>query len=105
MDITVSVRHFELDNEVRQYAAEAAENAFKEFRLKISSVNIVLDLQRNLISAHIDVAVKERPVSADSAAYDNPLKAVDDVILKAATQLRRYLDKKQDHKRPAEVPA
>ena len=98
MDITVSVRHFELDNEVRDYAVKAAENAFSEFRLRISSVNIVLDLQRNLITAHLDAAVKEHPVTAASQAYDNVYKAIDDVIAKASAQMRRYLDKKQDHK-------
>ncbi len=98
MDITVSVRHFELDNEVREYAVKSAEAAFSEFRLRISSVNIVLDLQRNLITAHLDAAVKEHPVTAASQAYDNVYKAIDDVIAKASAQMRRYLDKKQDHK-------
>ena len=98
MDITVSVRHFELDNEVRDYAVKSAEAAFSEFRLRISSVNIVLDLQRNLITAHLDAAVKEHPVTAASQAYDNVYKAIDDVIAKASVQMRRYLDKKQDHK-------
>ena len=98
MDITVSVRHFELDNEVRDYAVKSAEAAFSEFRLRISSVNIVIDLQRNLITAHLDAAVKEHPVTAASQAYDNVYKAIDDVIAKASAQMRRYLDKKQDHK-------
>ena len=98
MDITVSVRHFELDNEVRDYAVKSAEAAFSEFRLRISSVNIVLDLQRNLITAHLDAAVKEHPITAASQAYDNVYKAIDDVIAKASAQMRRYLDKKQDHK-------
>jgi len=99
MDITVSVRHFELDNEVRDYAVQAAENAFSEFRLRISSVNIVLDMQRNTITAHLDAAVKEHPVTASSQAFDNVYKAIDEVVAKAAAQMRRYLDKKQDHKR------
>ena len=98
MDITVSVRHFELDNEVRDYAVKSAEAAFSEFRLRISSVNIVLDLQRNLITAHLEAAVKEHPVTAASQADDNVYKAIDDVIAKASAQMRRYLDKKQDHK-------
>ena len=98
MDITVSVRHFELDNEVRDYAVKSAEAAFSEFRLRISSVNIVLDLQRNLITAHLDAAVKEHPVTAASQAYDNVYKAIDEAVAKAAAQMRRYLDKKQDHK-------
>ena len=98
MDITVSVRHFELDNEVREYAVKSAEAAFSEFRLRISSVNIVLDLQRNLITAHLDAAVKDHPVTAASQAFDNVYKAIDEAVAKASAQMRRYLDKKQDHK-------
>ena len=98
MDITVSVRHFELDNEVRDYAVKAAEDAFSEFRLRISSVKIVLDLQRNLITAHLEAAVKDHPVTAASQAFDNVYKAIDEVVAKASAQMRRYLDKKQDHK-------
>ena len=98
MDLTVSVRHFELDNEVRDYAVKAAEDAFSEFRLRISSVKIVLDLQRNLITAHLDAAVKDHPVTAASQAFDNVYKAIDEVVAKAAAQMRRYLEKKQDHK-------
>ena len=98
MDITVGVRHFELDNEVRDYAVKAAEDAFSEFRLRISSVKIVLDLQRNLITAHLDAAVKDHPITAASQAFDNVFKAIDEVVAKAAAQMRRYLDKKQDHK-------
>ena len=98
MDITVSVRHFELDNEVRDYAVKSAEAAFSEFRLRISSVNIVLDLQRNLITAHLDAAVKDHPVTAASQAFDNVYKAIDEAVAKASAQMRRYLDKKQDHK-------
>ena len=98
MDITVSVRHFELDNEVRDYAVKSAEAAFSEFRLRISSVNIVLDLQRNTITAHLDAAVKDHPITAASQAFDNVYKAIDEVVAKAVAQMRRYLDKKQDHK-------
>ena len=99
MDITVSVRHFELDNEVRDYAVKAAEDAFSEFRLRISSVKIVLDMQRNTITAHLDAAVTDHPITAASQAFDNVYKAIDEVVAKAAAQMRRYLDKKQDHKR------
>lgn len=98
MEITVSVRHFTLSNEIRDYAKSAIEGAFAEFRLKISHADIVLDMQRNLVSASLSVAIKENPVSAASTAYDNVYKAIDEAVEKAATQARKYLDKKQDHK-------
>ena len=55
-------------------------------------------MQRNLVSASLSVAIKENPVSAASTAYDNVYKAIDEAVEKAATQARKYLDKKQDHK-------
>lgn len=98
MEITVSVRHFELSNEIREYAKDAIEAAFAEFRLKISHADLVLDLQRNMTSASLSVAIKDNPVSAVSAAYDNVYKAIEEVVDKCSTQARKYLDKKQDHK-------
>lgn len=101
MDISVNARHFELDSLVRNYATEAVEQAFGsgDFRLKISGVKLMFDLQRSLYSARIEVAVKDHPVSAESSAYDNLTKAIDDAVSKAEVQIRRYLDKKQDHKK------
>ncbi|MBO5959145.1 MAG: hypothetical protein J6Q65_03385, partial [Lentisphaeria bacterium] len=48
MDVVVSVRHFDLNDEIKQYAADTVNAAFGEFRLKISNVNLVLDMQKNL---------------------------------------------------------
>ena len=98
MEVTISVRHFEIGNEVRQYAANAVEGAFSEFRLKINGASMVLDMQRNLITASLSIAVKGNPVTATSSAFDNVYKAIDEVVAKASAQMRRYLDKKQDHK-------
>ena len=97
MEITISVRHLEIGNEVRQYAESAIEGAFSEFRLKINGASMVLDMQRNLITASLSIAVKGNPVTAASSAFDNVYKAIDEAVEKAATQARRYLDRKQDH--------
>ena len=101
MEINVTVRHFTINNEIKQHATDAMEAAFSEFRLRISSVNMVLDMQRNLITASINVGIKENPVMATSAAYDNAYKAIDEAIEKAAVQARKFLDKKQDHNKGA----
>ena len=49
MDVVVSVRHFELNDEIKQHAVDTVKAAFGEFRLKISNVNLVLDMQKNLV--------------------------------------------------------
>ncbi len=101
MDVTVSVRHFELNDEIKQHAIDTVNAAFSEFRLKISNVNLVLDMQKNQIKASIAVAIKDYPVGVESACYDNPYKAIDEVVTKAETQARKYLDKKQEHRATA----
>ena len=98
MDVVVSVRHFELNDEIKQHAVDTVKAAFGEFRLKISNVNLVLDMQKNLVKATISVAIKDYPIGVESAAYDNVYKAIDEVVTKAETQARKYLDKKQDHR-------
>ncbi len=98
MDVTISVRHFELNDEIKQYAVDTVNAAFSEFRLKISNANLVLDMQKNLVKASIAVSVKDYPIGVESASYDNVYKAIDEVVTKAETQARKYLDKKQDHR-------
>ncbi len=59
---------------------------------------MILDLQRNLITANLTVSIKESPVASTSNAYDNVYKAIDEAVDKAATQARKYLEKKQEHR-------
>ena len=82
----------------KQHAVDTVKAAFGEFRLKISNVNLVLDMQKNLVKATISVAIKDYPIGVESAAYDNVYKAIDEVVTKAETQARKYLDKKQEHR-------
>ena len=98
MDVVVSVRHFELEEDVKRYAVNQANAAFGEFRLKISGISIVLDMQKNQFKASITVDIKDNPVCADSALFDAPCKAIDEAIGKAENQARRYIDKKQGHR-------
>ncbi len=101
MDVVVSVRHFELNDEIKQYAVDTINGAFGEFRLKISNANLVLDMQKNLVKASISVSIKDYPIGVESSAYDNVYKAIEEVVTKAVTQARKYLDKKQEHRSAA----
>lgn len=103
MEVTVSVRHMEFNESVKQFAIDTVNAAFDEFRLKISKANIVLDMQRNLVKAALTVSVKDNPVSASSEAYDNVYKAIEEAVAKAAAQTRKYLDRKQDHNKAQSI--
>lgn len=98
MDVVVSVRHFELNDEIKQHVIDTVNAAFGEFRLKISSVNVVLDMQRNIVKASISLGIKDYPVSAEGEGIDNVYKAIDEAVTKAENQARRYLEKKQAHR-------
>ena len=73
MEITVSVRHFELINEVRDYAKSAIEGAFAEFRLKISHADLVLDMQRNMVTASLSEEDKLIKLSSSVTFFVNIL--------------------------------
>lgn len=98
MDVIVSVRHFELNDEIKKQAVDMINAAFGEFRLKISQVSLVLDMQKELVKASINVGIKDYPVTAESAGYDTVYKALEEVLTKSEIQARRYLDKKQEHR-------
>ncbi len=99
MDISVNARHVQYNDEIKNIAQTAIQEAFCDFRLKISSVNMVLDFQKNQTKATITVAIKDAPVHAASESHENISKAISGAIDKAVTQTRKYLDKKQDHKK------
>ena len=99
MDITVNARHVEYNDEIKNFAMDSIQAAFCDFRLKNSSINMMLELQKNQTKATITVAIKNYPVNAVSESNENIYKAIGGAIEKAAIQTRKYLDKKQDHKK------
>lgn len=99
MEIIISARHFDLTQAIKDHATASIEAAFADLKLKISKVTMVIDIQKNMTKASVLVAIKGVPVEAASEAYDNMYKAVDESVERAAVQARKYLDKKQDHKK------
>jgi len=99
MDITVNARHVEYNDEIKNFTNDAIEAAFGDFRLKINSISMILELQKNVMKASITVNIKDYPVSASAESMENIYSAITAAIDKAAAQARKYLDKKQDHKK------
>ena len=98
MDIAVSGRHFNITDELKQRVTDTVTAHFAELPLKIISAHVVLDLQGSRAIADVVVNVKNN-LTAKALVEDYDLyKALDAAVLKAATQARKYLDKRKNHK-------
>ena len=97
MEITVSGRHFDVTEQIRQKVIDALTADFADLPLKIISATAVLDVQGNRAIADIVVNIKNLTAKAQVEDFDL-YKAIDAAVLKAATQARKYLDKRQHHK-------
>ena len=98
MDIIVSARHFDLSEALKVTAENATHAALDDLSLKISSVRIVLDIQKNVHKADVVVAIKNYLVSASAETLGDMNKSIVDALDKAGVQARKYLEKKQDHR-------
>ena len=98
MDIIVSARHFDLSEALKVQTENAAPAALDDLTLKISSVRVVLDIQKNVHKADVVVAIKNNLVSASAETVGDMNKSIVDALDKAGVQARKYLEKKQDHR-------
>ena len=98
MDIIVSARHFDLSEALKVQAENATHAALDDLSLKISSVRIVLDIQKNTHKADVVVAIKNYFVSASAETVNDMNKSIVEALEKADVQARKYLEKKQDHR-------
>lgn len=98
MDIIVSARHFDLSEALKVAAENAAHAALDDITLKISSVRIVLDIQKNVHKADVVVNIKNNQVSASAETIGDMNKSIIEALDKAGVQARKYLEKKQDHR-------
>ena len=94
MEITVSGRHFELSEDVRERVAGSIQAAFGDLPLKIISVQAVLDMQDNRHAKATVVAnIKHHTATAEVEDFDL-YKAVDSAIAKTVTQAKKLIDKR-----------
>jgi len=96
MDITVSCRHTQISNESKDYIIRKIEPAIDTQSLKVSSVKVIVDNQKNRYSVEVVVNAKHVDVEAVAESY-NLYEAVDEVSDKVDKQIKKYLGKKHDH--------
>ena len=97
MQISVTGRHLEITDAIRDYTHERLQHALLDYP-RIESVHVILDVEKYrhmaevVVQAPNHVRVEAREESADMYA------SIDGAVEKAATQLRRHRDKVTDHK-------
>jgi len=95
MSIIVSGRHFQVSDALRQYAEEKVGAIIAEFH-KISSVRVTLETQKAHQLAEVLIHGKQLEIEAKHQSFDM-YESIDQVVMKAAKQLRRHFDRVQDH--------
>jgi putative sigma-54 modulation protein len=101
MSIIISVRSGKISSNVKSYAEKKAQLITDEYA-KITSVRVIFDTQKTNSKAEVIIRGKSINIEADCEAA-NMYEALDAAIEKVAKQLRRHLDKIQDHKKPVKL--
>lgn len=96
MNIIISGRHFTVTNEMKQNIENRLNEILMNKSLKITTVRVVLALEKTRYNAEIIVNLKHHDIEAVTEAYDLH-DAIDEVISKIEIQVRRFLDKVQNH--------
>ncbi len=97
MEVIISARHFEVSEELRGYIEEKMARLGEEYG-KLTTVRVVLSLERNWQVAEGHVAGKHLDLEA-TASTDDMYASVDELFGKLEKQLRKYLEKMQDHRK------
>ena len=93
MEIIVSAKHYEIDDELKALAETQTKKLESEFELqKLTSLRIVFSLERNWHIA--DALLNGKRFSFNAKAVSNDMRvSLAKVIEKLEKQLRRYIEK------------
>lgn len=97
MQVIIAGRHFTVSDALKEDINARLEAILSNIRLKISTVRVILDVEHtNRCTAEIIVSLKSSIIEADVTARDM-YEAIDTVMDKIEIQVRKHLDKKQQH--------
>ena len=97
MEIIISARHFEVTDELRQHVQRRVGKLAEEWN-KLTTARVVLSLVRNWQLAEVHVNGKQLDLEGQ-AQTDDMYTSVDEAADKVEKQLRRHLEKLQQHRR------
>lgn len=99
MQVRISVRHGHLSDTVLQLIREKAEKLLHYFE-RLTMIEVTVDLEmKERKSVEVLVQAEHKHDFVGQESRDDLLAAVDVALHKVETQLRRYKEKIQDHRR------
>jgi putative sigma-54 modulation protein len=101
MSIIISVRSGNISDTLKDYAEKKAQVIIEDYS-KITSVRVILDTQKSRYRAEVIMRGKNINIEADQESYDM-YDSIDNAMDKVSKQLRRHLDKIQDHNKPVKL--
>ena len=97
MQIIIAGRHFTVSEALKEDINVRLKAILDNIRLKITTVRVILDVEKNTrCKAEVIVSLKNSFIEADVTTRDM-YESIDSVMDKIEIQVRKYLDKKQQH--------
>ncbi len=97
MPITITARHTDVTDEIKNYAKAKAQTVVDSF-IGIERLNVVLDKQRHNHIAEVVMQAKKRFRAEANETSDDVRKAIDQAFEKIERQLRKHFEKIHDHR-------
>jgi putative sigma-54 modulation protein len=97
MQISVTARHMEITDAIRDYATEKTAEELDSFS-RIERVHMILDHEKYRHQAELVIQAKNHIRVDAHAESEDMYVSIDQAVEKAGKQLRRLRDKIQDHK-------
>lgn len=98
MQIKISARHGHLSEPTQEFIREKAQRLLRIFE-RLQSIEVTVDLQNELKTVEFLVSAEHKHDFVAHESNGDILTAVDSVIDKLESQVRRYKEKIQDHRR------
>lgn len=99
MQLHISGQQMEVTPALRDYVTAKLERIVRHFE-HVIDVNVVLGVEKLLHKAEATVTIAQKVVHADASAADM-YAAIDALVDKLDTQVRKHKDKLTDHQRGA----
>lgn len=97
MSIEVTGRHMHATQHTQDVARDKAKELMTEFPM-VEHIHVILDVEKHRKIAELVVRVKHHGIVEARELSDNLLVSLDMATEKVERQLRKFMDKIQDHK-------
>ncbi len=102
MQITITARHFELTDPIKDYA-ESAISGLKKYFDHIMIAEMILQVEKNRNIAELNLSVKKLTLVA-KARENDMYTAIDSVVKKMERQIKKKVGKMKNHHINGKVP-